>query len=119
MSHCKDGFHYLVLQLQGVLLTATRQRFAEDLFGGTRERQGGDEAFPLQEERYSDVELLCSKVNSVIRLIRHLISLRCCLSANAPRGRFGPRAVQHSISALHPQHLLQPQHRNISSFSTV
>jgi hypothetical protein len=43
-----------------------RQRFTEARFRGTRERQGRDEALPLEAERYSDVQLLFGKVNSLL-----------------------------------------------------
>ena len=36
MLHCEKGFEGLVFQLEGVLLTAVRQRLAEGLVGGTR-----------------------------------------------------------------------------------
>src|SRR6516164_3292204 len=35
MLHCEKGFEGLVFQLEGVLLTAVRQRLAEGLVGGT------------------------------------------------------------------------------------
>ena len=41
------GFEGFAFPLNKILLTAMRQRFTQDLFGGTCERQGRDEALPL------------------------------------------------------------------------